>query len=83
MAGMLRRRLETLPGPGWLCWYGDHVPIMPEVYRTLQVPDGRTDYLIWGSDQPLGSGTCLDTDAASLGRLMLERMGLLAPDQDS
>ena len=30
-----------------LCWYGDHVPSMPEVYKELDFNDGRTDYLIW------------------------------------
>lgn len=32
MARMLRDRLDAVPGSGWLCWYGDHVPIMPKVY---------------------------------------------------
>ncbi len=30
-----------------LCFYGDHVPSMPDVYNELDFNDGRTDYLIW------------------------------------
>ncbi len=30
-----------------LCFYGDHVPSMPDVYNELDFSDGRTDYLIW------------------------------------
>lgn len=30
-----------------LCIYGDHVPIMADVYRSLGEPDGTTPYLIW------------------------------------
>ncbi|PQZ65018.1 capsular biosynthesis protein [Achromobacter sp. MYb9] len=42
-----------------LCVYGDHVPIMAEVYRTLGEPPGTTPYAIWhnrvagrGGEQP-------------------------------
>lgn len=30
-----------------LCFYGDHVPSMPQIYDELGFSDGRTDYLIW------------------------------------
>ena len=49
MLGNLRAHLETIPTPSWLCWYGDHVPIMPQVYAALGEPDGATDYFIWGN----------------------------------
>lgn len=32
---------------GVLCWYGDHVPIMPQVYHDLGEPNGDTEYFIW------------------------------------
>lgn len=35
--------------PGSLCWYGDHVPIMPEVYKQLGYPEQASSYLIWDS----------------------------------
>lgn len=30
-----------------LCIYGDHVPIMADVYRSLGEPEGTTSYLVW------------------------------------
>lgn len=43
--------MQALARPGWLCWYGDHVPIMPAVYRHANFVDGRTDYFLWRSDR--------------------------------
>ena len=34
---------------GMLCWYGDHVPIMTDIYQRLGEPDGNTSYAIWSS----------------------------------
>ncbi len=36
--------------PAQLLWYGDHVPVLPEVYDSLGMPDGQTDYFLWRSD---------------------------------
>ncbi|MBK8384850.1 MAG: LTA synthase family protein, partial [Candidatus Accumulibacter sp.] len=47
-----RAGLEALPGRSGLCWYGDHVPIMPDVYRALGAPGGQTDYFIWRKNGP-------------------------------
>ena len=76
MVSMLRDCLEILPGPSWLCWFGDHVPIMAEVYDVMGIPDGQTDYLIWekGSDSP--GGVRLDLQVEDLGQLLLAEMGL-------
>jgi len=51
MFARLRETLLNRERPGTLCIFGDHVPIMPEVYRTLGEPDGMTDYLIWNPDR--------------------------------
>ncbi|WP_295508723.1 LTA synthase family protein [Accumulibacter sp.] len=79
MAGMLRAGLEVLPGRGGLCWFGDHVPIMPEVYRTLGQPGGQTDYFVWrkdgGKERP---GTRRDLKVEDLGRVFLQEVGLLS-----
>jgi hypothetical protein len=77
MAGMLRNRLETLPGNNWLCWYGDHVPIMPNVYRVMREPEGQTDYFIWEKDACSGKENRLDIKIENLGCLLLQKMGLL------
>ena len=57
MAGMLRDQLEAMPGAAWLCWFGDHVPIMPNVYKAMSTPDGQTDYLIWQKGDNSGGNT--------------------------
>jgi phosphoglycerol transferase MdoB-like AlkP superfamily enzyme len=75
MVGMLRDRMEALPGAGWLCWFGDHVPIMASVYETMGLPDGRTDYMIW-EKAGLGDGVSLDMEVEHLGFLLLQKMGL-------
>ena len=35
--------------PAQLLWYGDHVPVMPEVYDSMAMPDGQTEYFLWRS----------------------------------
>jgi hypothetical protein len=77
MAGMLRDRLAAMSHPARLCWFGDHVPIMPRVYETLGLPDGRTDYFIWGNDRTAGNGKQQDIKVEDLGRLLLTGMGLI------
>lgn len=52
MINSLCETLKKSPNGGGLCWYGDHVPIMADVYKTYDVPDGNTDYLIWSSLNP-------------------------------
>lgn len=49
MLGMLRETLLALPKPALLCFYGDHVPILPEVYQAIGAPAGDTDYLVWSN----------------------------------
>lgn len=49
MLGRLRQRLKTSPRPTHLCFFGDHVPIMPQVYHKIGEPDGSTNYLIWSN----------------------------------
>ena len=57
MLGILRENLAASERPANLCFFGDHVPILPQVYQTLGSPDGSTDYFIWsnrivGQQQP-------------------------------
>lgn len=76
MIGRLRARLNLFP-EAWLCMFGDHVPIMPEVYRQLGAPDGTTDYVLWRSGQPVGTGTAVDNKVEELGGELLRVMGYL------
>ncbi|CAM3378416.1 LTA synthase family protein [Halomonas lysinitropha] len=57
---------------GLLCWYGDHVPIMADLYRRLGAPDGRTDYLIWSSSQGASPAAAAEElEVAGLGQHLL------------
>nr|WP_321327609.1 LTA synthase family protein [Alcaligenes faecalis] len=49
MLTRLRGALSSSDRPTSLCWYGDHVPIMPSVYAALGTPCGDVDYFIWSS----------------------------------
>ncbi|MGE8066734.1 LTA synthase family protein [Pseudomonas sp. NPDC089569] len=49
MLGKLRDYLLASPTSTGLCFFGDHVPILPDVYDALGAPDGDTDYFIWSN----------------------------------
>ncbi len=70
MLGNLRSYLESTSAPGLLCWYGDHVPIMPSVYAALGEPDGATDFFIWNNrkiqEQQLGITASIENLAVTL-----------------
>ncbi len=75
MAAMLRDQLQSMATPGWLCWYGDHVPILPQVYKAMQEPDGKTDYFVWRNGVP-GAGEKVELRVEELGDVVLAAMGL-------
>lgn len=79
MAAMLRDQLQAMAHPGWLCWYGDHVPIMPQVYAALPEPDGKTDFLVWHNGNPAAQTAHADLKIEDLGELLLRSMGLARP----
>lgn len=54
MLGMLRDTLLAQPNEALLCFYGDHVPILPGVYQAIGAPAGDTDYLIWSNRRQPG-----------------------------
>ncbi|MHC6224595.1 LTA synthase family protein [Pseudomonas sp. X10] len=58
MLGMLHDTLLGHPREALLCFFGDHVPILPEVYRAIGTPDGDTDYLIWSNRRQPGASPC-------------------------
>lgn len=77
MFGQLRETLIKRERPGALCIFGDHVPIMPEVYAMLG-GGGRTDYLLWRSDL-WANNTGAYMDVASLGTSYLAAAQILGP----
>jgi len=50
MIDALRDSLQRAGRPGHLCWFGDHVPIMPQVYATCGAPEGACDYALWTTE---------------------------------
>ncbi|QKJ66118.1 LTA synthase family protein [Deefgea piscis] len=54
MLAQLRAQLTALARPATLCWYGDHVPILPKVYAAHGEPSGNTDYFIWQTPRKTG-----------------------------
>ncbi len=49
MMSLLKQSLTSADHGGWLCWYGDHVPIMPVVYDLFGEVQGHSHYYIWSS----------------------------------
>lgn len=60
----------------WLCWYGDHIPSMPAVYKELNWQDGRSEYLLWNNQQPTQRGLQKDLSIEQLGLELLSLAGL-------
>ena len=53
MIAKITHSLASASRPASLCWFGDHVPIMPSVYKALGAPTGETDFILWHSDDAL------------------------------
>ncbi|MEW5890466.1 MAG: sulfatase-like hydrolase/transferase [Pseudomonadota bacterium] len=55
MMAQLRHTLEHCGRPASLCWFGDHVPIMPAVYAKLGIPSGEVEYFFWSNRNPVAA----------------------------
>src|SRR5690606_35141077 len=69
----LSQALQARKRAGLLCIYGDHVPIMPDVYAKLGYPDGMTDYLVWAPDQTR-AGPRRDIPIQDLADILLRQL---------
>ena len=49
MMQRLQQFLASSARPASLCWYGDHVPIMAQVYAQLGLPSGQVPYACWAN----------------------------------
>ena len=54
MISMLSDTMNKLDRHASLCWFGDHVPIMQQVYKLLGLPGGQTEFLIWQNRKTTG-----------------------------
>lgn len=88
MLAAVRTALERLEHPASLCWYGDHVPIMPSTYTSMGTPQGGVPYVCWRNDYATrpclengkGLSHILDVPplpAHRLASLWLESLGLI------
>lgn len=73
MVAQLRATLAGIRRKAYLCWYGDHVPIMPQVYARLGRPRGETEYALW-SNGPHMSAANTAHKADSLAQTVLRVM---------
>lgn len=49
MLGRIHKEFSGMSHPVSLCFYGDHVPIMPCTYKILGYPKGHTPYFCWNN----------------------------------
>lgn len=49
MVRSLHNLLRDMDTPTSLCWYGDHVPIMPSAYAVLQCAPARVPFFCWSN----------------------------------
>lgn len=77
MLTRLREALNASERPASLCWYGDHVPIMPSVYAALGTPCGDVDYFIWNSTEDQARTQHRDAVIHDLAREWMYLTGLM------
>lgn len=77
MIATLHDVLEQSSRVASLCWFGDHVPIMPMVYERFGKPDGEVDYVLW-SNRHTGQPRREDVAAHALSINWLSELGLVA-----
>lgn len=76
MLGRIKSMLVDATRPAGLCWFGDHVPIMPRVYEVCGAPRGDTGFLLWRNDGVAGDRQITHLDAHRLGIVWLQAMGM-------
>lgn len=76
MIGMLAAGANVCDRPLELCWFGDHVPIMPKVYAALGKPCGDMEYVLW-SGCGAGAASRCDTGVGRLAKTWLDNAALL------
>lgn len=79
MLARLHKELSAFSCPVSLCFYGDHVPIMPLAYKFLGYPKGDTPYFCWRNYNGLSdeaAGIEAKMKVSDLARAWLEGSGL-------
>ncbi len=81
LLGKVREQLAAMQHEGLLCLYGDHLPIMPQVYQTLGEPDGTVDYLVWSNKKQMDGVAAQMLAVEQLAAVLLKKAGLGAVSQ--
>lgn len=58
MLGKLHTAFKNFNSPISFCFYGDHVPIMPEAYQLLDYPKSETPFFCWNNFDKHTSPVC-------------------------
>lgn len=66
----IARYLGARHRPGVMCVYGDHLPSLPNAFRTAGFHDTDTDYLVWSTTP--APAIRVDIAAEMLGRVVLD-----------
>lgn len=75
MIGRLIEALQKRERSAILCFYGDHVPALPKVFKTLGSVQNHSDYFIWRSDDGNADGPLRrDIAASDLGQELVRRI---------
>ena len=77
MLARLRQSLMNCGRPASLCWYGDHVPIMPSVYAALGAPSGEVDFFLWNTGCGAPTQIRADLDVHELAQQWMRASGVL------
>lgn len=58
-----------------LCFYGDHIPSMPNIYQQLAYEDRDSDYFIWNNHKTKHKAKRLDISVDGLAQMLLAQTG--------
>lgn len=76
MVAKVRKALERCSRSAGLCWFGDHVPIMPAVYERFGIPQGDVEFIFWSNNKE-GGGERRDLPAHRLSINWLRAMEII------
>ncbi|MFA7496498.1 MAG: LTA synthase family protein [Acidithiobacillus sp.] len=76
MLHALTTKMQTLSRPGVVAFYGDHVPIMENLYQNRNFNDGRTDYWLWSSRHEPAQSSHPEIRVENLGALAVDLLAM-------
>jgi phosphoglycerol transferase MdoB-like AlkP superfamily enzyme len=74
MLQLIIQYLKQYPKPSTLCFYGDHVPSMPDIYKELNYSNSNTNYFIWHSYKKAAQQNDRKIDIAELAKYLVESL---------